>query len=72
MSSEELLNRKRLADPALTSQTQSREEVHARVSLERFEKAGVYQALPLPERRTAGRSSVEVLYSSGSVVNCSG
>jgi hypothetical protein len=70
MSSEELLNRKRLADPALTSQTQSREEVHARVSLERFEKT--VTSVALPERRNDRDTKVEVLYSSGSVVNCSG
>jgi hypothetical protein len=35
------LNRKRVADPALTSQTQTREGNHARVSLERFEKTSM-------------------------------
>jgi hypothetical protein len=70
MSREELLNRKRLADPALTSQTQSREGNHARVSLERFEKTGMSRALSC---RSAGTAEhVEVPYSSGSVVNCSG
>jgi hypothetical protein len=41
MTREELLNRRRVADPALTSQTQSREGNHASVSLERFEKTGM-------------------------------
>jgi hypothetical protein len=41
MRREELLNRRRVADPALTSQTQTREGNHARVSLERFEKTGM-------------------------------
>jgi hypothetical protein len=38
---EELLSGRRVADPALTSQTQSREGNHASVSLERLEKTGM-------------------------------
>src|SRR5215211_7118353 len=59
MKREELLNRRRVADPTLTSQTQTREGNHARVSLERKDRHVTSAALP---ERQNGRACGGTLF----------
>ena len=70
-----VLNGSRVAGSTLIGQTQNREPHHAdvRFDVSRFTKATRSPATaPRAARRIAGRERAEVLYSSGSVVNCSG
>jgi len=81
MSGEAVLNTRRVAGSSLAGQTQSRERHHADVRLELFSTSQSHCikrsfCFERRGRQSASAGDVgrieEVLYSSGSVVNCSG